>query len=72
MKNDYIKDTRISWTHSGRKRRATGHVLLTGSPYCDAEGYLQIRSCIHDAIINADPRLGKNMTNKNYIDNVHL
>ena len=30
MKNDYIKYTRIRQTYSGRKRKATGYVLLTG------------------------------------------
>ena len=58
MKNDYIKDTRIRRTYSGRKRKATGYVLLTGSPYCDAEGYSQHRSCLHDDIINAAPKIG--------------
>ena len=38
MKNDYIKDTRIHWTYSGRKRKATGYVYITGSPYSYAEG----------------------------------
>ena len=59
MKNDYIKDTRIRWTHSGREKKATGFVLITGSPYRDAEGSPQLRSCIHDAIVNAAPRIGK-------------
>ena len=34
-----IKDTRIRETYSGRKLKATCYVLITGSPYCDAEGY---------------------------------
>ena len=38
MKNDYIKDAIIRRTYSGRKRKAKGYVLLTGSPYRDAEG----------------------------------
>ena len=59
MKHDYIKDTRIRWTYSGRKRKATGYVLITGSPYHDAEGYTHFRSCIHDAIIRAAPRIGR-------------
>ena len=63
MKNDYLKDTRICRTHSGRKRKATGYVLLTGSPYRDALGYSQLRSCLHDAIINAAPRIGGELTN---------
>ena len=69
MKNDYIKDTIISRTYSGRKRKATGYVLITGSPYCYAEGLSQIRSCLHDAIINAAPRIGGKSTNTNCIDN---
>ena len=47
-------------TYSGRKRKATGYVLITGSPYRDAEGSPQHRSCLHDAIINAAPITGKN------------
>ena len=31
-----------------------------GSPYRDAEGSSQLKSCIHDAIINAAPRIRKN------------
>ena len=38
LKNDYIKDTRMRRTYSGRKRKATGYVLINGSPYRDAEG----------------------------------
>ena len=57
-KNDYIKDRRITWAYSGKKRKATGYVLLTGSKYRDAEGSSHHRSCLHDAIINADPRVG--------------
>ena len=72
MKHDYIKDTRIRRTYSGRKRKATGYVLLSGSPYRDAEGYAQLRSCLNDAIVNTSPRIGGGLTNQNYIDNVHL
>ena len=38
LKIDYIKDRRIRRTYSGRKRKATGYVFLTGSSYRDAEG----------------------------------
>ena len=44
--------------YSGRKQKATGCVLITGSPYRDAEGSPHHRSCLHDAIINASPRIG--------------
>ena len=72
MKNDYIKDTRICRTYSGRKRKATCYVLITGSPYRDAEGSPQLRSCIHDAIVYAAPMIGKKLTNQSYIDNALL
>ena len=58
MKHDYIKYTRILWAYSGRKRKATGHVLLTVSPYRDAEGYSQLRSYLHYDSITADPGIG--------------
>ena len=60
LKNDYIKDTRIRRTYSGRKQRATSYVYLNGSPYRDAKGSSQPRSCLHDAIINAALRIGGN------------
>ena len=55
--NEFIKDTRMRPKYSGRKQKATGYVLITGSPYRDAEGSSQLRSCLHDAIINAAPRI---------------
>ena len=58
MKNDFIKHTRIHCTYSGRKRKATGYVLITGSPYRDTEGSPQLRSYLHDGIVNAAPRIG--------------
>ena len=58
MKNDYIKDTRIRRKYSERKGKAKGYVLITGSPYRDAEGLSQLRFCLHDAIINAAQRIG--------------
>ena len=58
LKNDYIKDTRICQTYSGRKRKATGYVLINGSQYRDAEGSQHHRSCLHDTIINAAPIIG--------------
>ena len=72
IKNDYIKETRIRRKYSGRKQRATGYVYLNGSPYCDAEVSSQIISCLHDAIINAAPRIGKKLKNWNIIDSFHL
>ena len=37
---------------------ATGFVYLKGSTYRDSEGSSQIRSRLHDAIINAAQRIG--------------
>ena len=48
----------MCWTYSGRKRKATGYVLMTGSTYHDAEVSQQHISCLHDAIINVSPRIG--------------
>ena len=59
MKHDYIKDTRIRRKYSGRKRKSTGYVLITGPPYRDAEGSLHFRLCLHDAIVNSAPRIGE-------------
>ena len=59
LKNDDIKDTRMRRTYSGRKQKATGFVYLKDSPCCDAEVSSQIISCLHDAIINAAPRIGE-------------
>ena len=39
------------------EKREIGFVYLKGPPYRDYEGS-QIRSCIHDAIINAAQRIG--------------
>ena len=72
VKNDYIKDTRISRTYSVRKRRASDYVYLNGSPYHDAEGLSQLRSCLHDAIINDALRIGEKSTKTNCIDSVYL
>ena len=58
LKNDYIKDRTIKRTYSGRKRKATGYDLITGSPYRDAEGSPHHRSFLHDAIINVAPMIG--------------
>ena len=60
-KNDYIKYTIMRWTYSGIKQKEIGYVLITGSTYR-----------LHDAIIDVSPRIGENLTNQNYIDNVHL
>ena len=41
-----------------KKERATCYVYLKGSLYRDAEGLSQLRSCLHDTIINTAIRIG--------------
>ena len=53
----FIKDKIKQQTYSGRKWNPTGFVYLKGSPYRDAEGSLNLRSCFHDAIFNSDLRI---------------
>ena len=42
-----------------RKIKLTGFIYLPESNVCEAEGYLTMRSCLQDAFINDDPRIGK-------------
>ena len=72
IENDHIKYTRILWTYSGRKQRATCYVYIKVSLCSDYEGSPQLRSCLHDKIINAAPRTGKKLTNWNFIESVHI
>ena len=51
----------MRWKYSGRKQRATGYAYINGSLYCDAIGSSQLRSCLHDAIINAAPIIRGNI-----------
>ena len=61
LSEPYIKDAIIRGVYSGRKQTAMGFVYLQGSPYPDAEGSSHIRSCLHDAVINASPRIGQSI-----------
>ena len=63
---------RMRRVYSGRKLKATGFVYLQGSQYRDAEGFSQLRSCLHDAIMNAAPIIGGKLTNSNCIESVYL
>ena len=72
LKNDFIKDTIIRRTYSGRKRRDTGFVYLKVSPYRDAEGSSHLRLCLRDAIINAAPIIGERSKNWNCVESVYL
>ena len=53
-----IKYTIICQVYSGRKLRAIFFVQIKISPYRNAEGSSQLRSCLCDEIINADRRIG--------------
>ena len=54
------------WTYSVIKLNATGFVYLKGSPYRNAEVPSQLISCLHDVIINATPKIGKELKKKLY------
>ena len=41
-----------------RKRTSTGFIYVPGSKLCEAEGNLNMRSCLKDAVINSDLRIG--------------
>ena len=47
-------------------------MYIQGSPYRDTEGSSQLRSCLHDVIVNAAPRIGQRMENWNFIDSAPL
>ena len=42
-----------------RKIKPTGYIYLLGSKYYEAEGYLKLRSCLQDTVINYHPRIVK-------------
>ena len=44
--------------HIQEEKMAICYVYLNGSPYRDAEGLSKLRSCLHNEIINAAPRIG--------------
>ena len=50
----------------GEKRKSTGFIYVPGSKFRLAEGHLSMRSCLQDAVIISDPRIGK------YIDKSEL
>ena len=45
----------------GRKIKSTGYNYLPGSQYRESEGHLNLRSCLHDAVINSAPGIVKYM-----------
>ena len=47
-------------------------MYLKGLPYSDAEGLSHLVSCLNEAIINDDPRIGEELKNWNFIDSVHI
>ena len=44
-------------TYSEIKLKASGLVYIQYFPYCNAEGLLHLRYCLHDAVIDAAPRI---------------
>ena len=45
-------------------------MYINGSPYRDAEVLSQLRSCLHDVMINADLRIGGKLKIWDFIDSV--
>ena len=50
---------KVAKQNFGKKRKATGCIYLPVSGFHEAEGNLSMRSCLQDAVINSDPRIGK-------------
>ena len=55
----FDRDRKMAKDNFGRKRKATGCIFLPGSDFREAEGHLSMRSCLQDAVINSDARVGK-------------
>ena len=41
--------------------RLQGFLFIQGLPYCDVEGSLELRLCLHDDFNNNAPRMVKNV-----------
>ena len=53
------RDMKILEVNFVRKIKPTGYIYLLGSKYYEAEGYLKLRSCLQDTVINYHPRIVK-------------
>ena len=62
----FDRDRKMAKDNFGRKIKATGCIYLPGSDFREAGGYLSMSSCLQDAVINSDPRIG------NFIDKQEL
>ena len=62
------EDRKIAREKFGRKRKSTGCIYLTGSKFYEAGDHLTMSSCLEDAVINFDPRIGKYIKNINCTD----
>ena len=45
----------------GRKIKSAGCIYIPGYQSCESESRLNLRSCLHDAIINSAPRVFKHI-----------
>ena len=54
------------------KIKSTGYTYLPGSQYCESEGHLKLRPCLHESVINSAPSIGDSINKMNYIDNSNL
>ena len=53
------RDRRIARDFFCRNRKPTESIYLPGSKFREAEGYLTMRSCLKDDVINHAPSIGK-------------
>ena len=59
------RDRKISRDGFGRKRKLSGFIYLPKSKFREAEGYLTMRLCLKDPVINSAPRIVNTSTNWN-------
>ena len=56
MWDRYLKITNHNF---GRKRKPTGNMYLPRKKYREAEGHLNLRSCLQDSVIHSSPSIGR-------------
>ena len=59
LSTEYDKTVKRTREKIGGKKEPTGFIYLLGSQFCQAKRNLKLRSCLHDAVLNAAPRIGK-------------
>ena len=55
----WYRDRKVARDHLCRKRKPTEFIYLPGSKFREADGHLNMSSCLQDSGINSYPRIGK-------------